>query len=366
MKSKVELKSIKEANLAKRLIAVIIDGSLFAFLFVFLATVIMSPIANKQFDYENKQTKEVQFATSSHLYVVEEKNEEGNFVVIDPSEIENSNYQIYALNEYKNQSTDFYIERIRYYYLNFKTGNVTAPEGKPIDNYRAPDYNAPIIKEDGTKIDKTEYFTEAWFNEYIKDKKIAQLISDAMADFSQSSYIKDLEKSLKSTQVFIIVPSFVISYFVIFFTFPMIFKNGETIGKKMFKIGLVTKDGYNVKRRQIVFRQLILFVYVSLFSFIIGFEIWTTLASLGLGVAIYFLSTLISKQRRSFADFLAYTYLIDTNSSVWFEDCVEEENKEKIVENNLKKIKKPIENKNIIQIGSKIIEKNLPENRNKN
>ena len=49
MRNNIELKSIKEANLAQRIIAVIIDGALFIFLFVFLTTIVFTPIANKAF-----------------------------------------------------------------------------------------------------------------------------------------------------------------------------------------------------------------------------------------------------------------------------------------------------------------------------
>ena len=60
------------------------------------------------------------------------------------------------------------------------------------------------------------------------------------------------------------------------------------------------------------------------------------------------------------ADYLSYTYLIDTKNSVWFKDKAEEEKKEQILESNLSKYNKNEElDKNVIQVGSTIVNEEL-------
>ena len=124
-------------------------------------------------------------------------------------------------------------------------------------------------------------------------------------------------------------------------------------------LGLVTKDGYDIKKRQIVLRQLFLFVYVTFFSFFLTIGLGS-FAILGLGVLIYFVAAFISKTNRSFADYLAYTYLIDARNSVWFKDPQEEENKNKEVEKNLEKYNRvKEENPNLLQVGSTIVNEDV-------
>lgn len=352
-----ELKSIKEANLAKRLIAVIMDGALFSFIFFFFITLVFTPIANKAFDYENMQAQELAYAVNSKLYAVEVNKE-----IIEPTELKTSIFDVYPISDYKDKEVDFYISRVKYYYLNYKTGvDVSVPAEKNAEDYRSPDYNVEIKDENGNLVLPKDYYTEDWFNALTSSittmEEARELAKDAIKDFSNSLYIRDIESKLSKTQVFVIVPSFVLSYSIFFIAIPLIFKNGETLGKKTFNIGFVTKDGYNVKKRQIVSRQLLLFLYVSLFTFVVGFEITTCVATLCLGVSIYFIATAISKTKRSFVDYFAYTYLIDTRASVWFSSPEEEAQKVQVVEENVAKLKveeEPL--KNVIQIGGEIID----------
>lgn len=364
---KSELRSLREANLAKRILATIMDGALFIFTFFFLATLVFTPISNKVFDVQNIEAKELSYAVNSHLYVVEQQNDEGKYEIINPNELNTARFKVEELTRYKDKEVSFYLERVKYYYLNFKTGvDITYPEGKDIENYRAPNFDKEIKNDEGEYVMPKDYYTEAWFAQKISSitspEEARNFAAQAIKDFSTSSYIKNIDKIIKKSQILIIVPSFVISFSIFLFVIPLIFKNGETLGKKTFQLGFVTKDGFDIKRRQIVIRQLALFLYVSIFTFAVGFEMLTCFATLSLGVAIYFVITAISKTKRSFLDCFTYVYLIDTKKSVWFHDEIEEEKFEQQVENNLSKLNEvPVENKHIIQIGNKIVDEKLKE-----
>lgn len=355
---KNNIRSIKEGNLAKRILAVIIDGAFFAFLFFFFITMVFSKIADKSFNYSEKGAEGLLHQVNSHLYVVTEKDDNGNYKIIDTSEITDKDYKIISICDTGNEDPLYYKESIKYYYLNYKTGkDVIVPEGKDIDDYRSPDY-------------ATFSYDEAWFNNKIasfpSDKteleNYKNFASEAIDDLENSAHFKSLKKDLNLIQIFIMVPSFVISYLLIFFLPTMIFKNGETFAKKMLYLGFLTKDGYDIKKSQIVLRQLFLLLYTGIFAFVVGVELLTSTATLCFGVAIYFIATAISKTKRSFADYLAYTYLVDIRNSVWFHDPSEEEKNEKEFEEKLQQIeerKSKVEDKHVIQIGDKIVDEEL-------
>lgn len=327
-----ELKKIKKASFVRRIIALIMDGAVTIFAFFAFFTFVFSPIATYGFKYKEILKEGSKIQLSSHLYVVSSKNEERNIPITDSDE----------------EDINFYVERIKYYYLTYKTTI-------------APDCNEKIMDDSGVEYLPQEYYTPERVDSFVKDiatvedaKKVSY---DALIDFSK--YIKDVNRRVKLCESFMIFPSFILSFGIFYILVPLLYKNGETFGKKVMRLALVTKDGYEVRKRQIVTRQLFLFVYVAFFAFFFAIGI-ASFALLGLGVAIYFIAAFISKTNRSFADYLAYTYLVDANSSVWFKDEIEEKQKEEIIEKNLEKYNKKRElDKHIIQVGSTVIEEHL-------
>ena len=355
---KNNIRSIKEGNIAKRILAVLIDGAFFAFLFFFFVTMVFSKIADKSFGYSDLGAEGLLHEVNSHLYVVMDKGEDDKYHIINTNDIKDNNYRVVNIYDIEDQDASFYEEHVKYYYLNYKTGkNLDVPEGKDVNDYRSPDY-------------ATFSYDEAWFNTKIADfstektevQNYKELAKEALNDLNNSDHFKSLRHDLNLIQYFIMIPSFTISFLLIFLVPPMIFKNGETLAKKMFNLGLVTKDGYDVKKGQIVLRQLFLFVYTGIFAFIIGVEMLTSLSTLCVGVAIYFIALAISRTKRSFADFVGYTYLIDTRNSVWFHDASEEEKNENKFAEKLEEIearKNKVDDKHVIQVGGKILDENL-------
>ena len=351
------IRSIKQANLAKRLLSVIIDGALFVFFFMFFVTLVFSKVADKAFSYSDLGAKGLTHQINSHLFVPT-VIEDDKIKIIEIKDINNDKFELRSLEDANVEDVEVYKANIKYYYLNYKSGNPILPEGEMVEDYILPGYE---------KID-TSIYTEDWFNAKIaafsnektelENYKI--LAREATEDLGKTEFFTNLKKDLNKCQIFIITLSFVSSYLIIFFAVPLIFKNGQTLGKKLFNICFVTKDGYDIKKRQIVFRQLIIFLYVSLAAFIIGIEFITSAVTLMFGVAIYFIAVAISKTNRSFADYLSYTYLIDAKNSVWFHDQNQEEQKEAELKENMKKMRKSKpDNKHVIQIGSKVITENL-------
>ena len=329
MKSE-ELRSIKKPNLARRVVAFIMDAALAVFAF-FGFYLLFGIISTQVLHYNELLEEGYALRLQSHLFI-EEEGVPGN-------------KPIYLIED---ESVDFYKDRLKYYYLTFKTTE-------------AADYNVEIDDGNGNKVLPINYYTEEWFNVKMADvttvEKARQASYDAVGDFVK--YTAEINSKIKTAELIRILPSFFLSYMIFFFTIPMIMKNGATLGKKTMSIGLVTKDGYDIKKRQVIARQLFNFFLATFVGFYFSIGVWSFFF-LGFGVVIYYLIALVNKDNRSLADFLAYTMIINTKQSVWFKDKEEEERKTQIVEENLSKYNKsePV-NKNIIQVGSVIVNEDI-------
>ncbi len=403
-----KITNIVEAEMYKRVFAAAVDFIFASFLWMFLAMLVMTPIANSTLQYSEKMTIGYHYQVASHLYVYEQYEVDGTSKIIEvknyTTEINNSlNSNFLALSSADNLEPSYYLEHLRYYYLSFLTGeNIELPisEDKTydmVDDYFvAPDYLEQI---DG--ISKKDYYTHAWFNEnilkinsdgstlfFIDENGVAfvkegvdvdsartylkSLIYDASKDLYYQPFYQDLNKELKLIQGFVIIlPPYLISMVLLYLVIPLCFKNGETLSKKFFHLALVNKDGYSIKKRQTVFRFLVFFVEITLSLFILGVG-YTSLATCGVGIAILFFCTLLNKKHRAPHDLAAYTMLIDASKSVWFDSPLDEEKRKRELEEKMDKYKSTkIENKNVIQIGSTIVDEKtkieyLEENRKEN
>ena len=365
---KNSIRSLKEANLGRRMIAMIMDGVIFAFVWVALALWVFTPIVNATMHYSDLGVTGLKYEVFSKLYVCEEvdlETQEHKVVDVNKFEEISGNTLTYTpLYNYQTEDINFYKDRIHYYYCSYKTGeNIEYPEGKNPEEYKSPIYQQFIKDNDGKDVLPKDFYTEAWFNELISGKSTIRdyqnLAYSAVADLREAPFFEELNGKISTCQLVIALPAFAISYFGFYLLVPLLYKNGETFGKKVMQIGLVTKDGYQVKKRQIVFRQLLLFAWVSLSLFVVGIGL-TSIATLGVGVFIYLIATVISRTRRSPMDYAAYTYMIHTGKSVWFKDSVEEEQKEIELDEKMSKYQRYNPNeKNLIQVGTEIVNEDV-------
>ena len=136
-------------------------------------------------------------------------------------------------------------------------------------------------------------------------------------------------------------------------------KDGQTLGKKTMNIAVISIDGYAAKKRQILFREILLFIVIGVLGVVVGIGL-TSLAVIAVGVVLLFIGTLIPKNKRSIFDYAAFTIVIDSLHSVWFKTKEEEERHERELEDNMAKYKKYVpDNPNLIQVGSKIVDEKL-------
>lgn len=397
----VNLRVINEAPLAKRIFAAIIDFLMAIFLWLFLSMLVMTPIANTALGYSDKTQLGYTYQIASHLFVyqqLDDNNEPQIIEVKDFSEKLNGNKQSQILTLYQSTNLEpaYYLEHLRYYYLSFLTGiDVEMPNNTSKhtydmvkDHFVSPDY---LDNVKGTLMLPKDFYTEKWFNQEIikiggegdayfetinihlpvsikdgvdKEKAneyLKNCLNNATADMYYRSYYQNINNSLKGIQIFITIPPYLLVMLIVYLIIPLITRDGESIGKKFCHIALCNLKGYRVQKRQIVFRFFIFFVLMTLSLFVVGIGL-TSFATLGIGALLMFIVVLVNKKHKAIHDFAAMTLVIDAKTSVWFASQEDELKRSKELEEKLNRYKSNnIGNKNIIQIGDKIIEENIKE-----
>lgn len=389
---------IKEAHIVRRSIAALLDAVLAVFLFFLLMMYVTTPIANKTMGYSDLHQDYLRYQTASHLYVYQQSNEDGSVSLIEVKDYEkaidvNKDSTIVSLINISEESPSYLLEHLRYYYLSYLTGeNIELPESNTrtydmvADHFVSPHYQDAV---EGTSVLPKDYYTEEYFN-----KKVLLLESEGAKYFDAASwdsrvsvkedvdveavtkflkaqanaaqkelyytdYMQKMNKDAKRIQIFIIFVPYFFVLPLVYFLPSMLFKNGETLGKLTMHVCLVSKDGYKVKKRQIIFRFIIFLIELTLSFFILGVGI-TSLATAGVGVFLLFIATVFTPKYRSLHDLAAATMVIDSRTSVWFESKEKEDAKVQEFNENLESYNDyKTESKNVIQVGGEIVDPKL-------
>lgn len=166
---KKKISKFEAAPIAKRLFAAMMDAVVFLFTFFLLAVWVMTPIANAGMGYQDKNTIGETYQLASHLYLAQKLDDNGNVINVDVKDSTGklSDYKSLVLYNSDNTSINFYINRIYYYYHNFKTNTdielPTFKEFDPIKDYFA----SPIYDQTIDGILPKDLYTNEWFSKTI-------------------------------------------------------------------------------------------------------------------------------------------------------------------------------------------------------
>ena len=389
-----KISKYEPAPIAKRLFAGIMDAAVFIFVFLGLALWVFTPLSNPLFQYQDTVNIGRRYHLSSHLYLPQKINDDGNIIIVEVKDSTGNMMDYTELPLYNSTSEDYslYIKRIYYYYHNFKTNvDIELPTNgnfDPLNDYFAsPEYNIAI---DGVL--PVDSYTNDWFSNKIlkigeessyftidssKESYIDSIVPklginkeealnflrnkayDATSDFYFSNYFQAVEKKIEGVQYFIFLPPFALSFAIFYILIPLLFKDGETLGKKTMQIAVISFDGFSAKKRQILFREILLFIVIFILGIAVGIGL-TSFAIMALGVLVLFIFTLIPKNKRSIFDYAAYTIVVDSVHSTWFKSVEDEKRHEQELDANMAKYKKYIpDNPNLIQVGTKIVDEEL-------
>lgn len=125
--------------------------------------------------------------------------------------------------------------------------------------------------------------------------------------------------------------SILLSYLILEFTIPLIFGNGQTMGKKIFAIGLMHTDGVKISAVQLFIRTVIgkytletmipVYIVIMLFFNTLGLMGTLILAAIGLLQIILMAAT---KTNSAIHDKVAMTVAVDISSQKIFESYNEQ------------------------------------------
>lgn len=285
----------------RRIGIAITDFFLFILLFLIFNSYIISPLFAESANYVKTVESYTQRMLDSHLYV-------------------KSNNTIVELIDTYDDKTDekaFYLnvdQKITKFYIDF------ANDGINIETYNKSKQDSQYFNVvDDEYVIKNEVTIErirTFFNsEYEKALTLFNNYDDVYLD---------LARDITMYSIFTIVISITLSSLILYLIIPLCMKNGETIGKKLFSIGVASaKDGFRVRKSQLVIRYLVFYTL----------EILVSIIAIGLPLIVSFSMLVFSKNGYTIHDYLAATVLVDRKKSVIYKDYEEFINHERIALN---------------------------------
>lgn len=227
--------------------------------------------------------------------------------------------------------------------------------------YESPDKDVKVSLDSGETLAKTEYFTVEWFNDemldidgngevYFEYQKVGEEIdktkvglikedapqsdvnsflqkiwNNANADLAMQPSFRKLNNQNDFYRSLSFICSALFGLSITYILIPFILKNGKSVGKLSFGLCLADSDGYVIQNYQLFLR--IIPVLIVLFSLLI--PIWV---SLSMVIIVFIIMLLVSfafmmasPKRASLHDLLARTIVVNSRTSILFDNAMDEE-----------------------------------------
>lgn len=173
---------------------------------------------------------------------------------------------------------------------------------------------------------------ESYEQEYGAVVGVSEEVYNTMPAQQQESYneVAYLSNLVLSLTLVMVTVSLLLSMMVTEFVIPLILKNGQTVGKKVFGIGLVRIDGVRANKMQIFVRALLgkytvetmipLFVLIMILFGILGMVGTIVLMVLG---GVQLICVCVTRNRAPIHDLMAGTVAVDLSSQEIFSSTEE-------------------------------------------
>lgn len=175
--------------------------------------------------------------------------------------------------------------------------------------------------------------------EGVSDDIVNKLIQQAYVDaiILVFNKISNVEKAgadymLISTMQYVV--SLIVSAGLVYVLVPWLMKNGQTLGKKAFGLGLANSDGYKFENKRLLMRILPFTVVDASLFLLIGVSLYIVMSIILVMFLVSFALAMSSPKRMSLHDYTARTIVIDLKNSKIFE-TIDEEEKYVLKEDNL-------------------------------
>ena len=239
-----------------------------------------------------------------------------------------------------------FLGSLEYFYLHYLTGEDIKEGYEPcVDKYEEFDvawFNLNVL-EIGKK-DSENYFEYAKTGEVDDLTKIGvkkEGVSDDIVRvfLSKDKYVAAISidfaniSNVKSTNLeymFYSVLSFTISSFIagtiVYIILPLIFKEGRTLGKKIFHLALANADGYRFSNSRLFMRFMPFFIVDLSLLILMQFSLYVVLSIIMVLMLVSFALSMASPKKMALHDLTAQTIVVDLKDSIIFDTIEEEEN----------------------------------------
>ena len=183
-------------------------------------------------------------------------------------------------------------------------------------------------REYGEKYDIDLEITEEKYKELSDEEK--GRYQEASEAFANDREVIALQSMIFSLTLVIISLSMLIAFLILEFIVPLLFKNGQTLGKKIFGIAVIRVDGVRIPTFQLFVRAVLgkYTIETMVPLFIIMLFLMGTLGIMGpivilLLIVLQIVVMVVSKTNSPIHDLLAVTAVVDINTQMIFDSTAE-------------------------------------------
>lgn len=243
-----------------------------------------------------------------------------------------------------NNSYEVFIDSLKYYYFNYLPGKdikegLEACKSKD-ESYDVAWFNLNVLEigapesdkyfvyqkngeeDDLTKVGvRDEKFSDEVINKFVQ----GQYVYTIQEHFNHIDYIASEGAKLLFYPTLGFALSAFISGAILYVVVPWILKNGQTVGKKIFKLGLADNEGYKFRNSQLLMRFMplgVLTLSLIMFAFV---HLYVALSILLIIFLVSFALAIASPKKTSLHDLCARTIVVDLKNSILFENSIEED-----------------------------------------
>lgn len=190
------------------------------------------------------------------------------------------------------------------------------------ETYKCFEYQKTDGVDDPNKIaTRIEGATDELVNKLVQ----AMYVEAIQEEFNNLSNVKQAGAMHILISAISYLSSFLIAGIISYIVLPLILKNGQTLGKKVFKLGLANSDGYKFDNRRLIMRFVPFAVVVISMVFLIEANLYIALTIVTTLLLVSFALAMSSPKRMSLHDFTAQTLVIDLKGSILFSNAGDEE-----------------------------------------
>ena len=313
------MKKIFLAKKGKRILSRLIDFSIVAFLSIFIFMTFVFPNTFDEDKFNANSQKILELYNKTELFIIDSN---GNYT----SKVSFNNLKelkdIYSF-DCKFNDEEFKDVRVLESLYNYYTSYYA------LYNENSSNLSINTFKEEKLKIGTPEsnilnFDHTSMTITLIDDSKLLTTLDFIVVKYAETckSVITTSEigklttenQTLFLSSLSFIFPILILISLVFDLIIPLFSKNGQTIGKHIFKLGLVSQEGYTYKKQKLIIRWL---AYLLL-------ELICGIFTFGGTILISYTMFLFCKKRKCIHDFVSFSVVIDLQNSLFFDNEKEE------------------------------------------